>query len=80
MTKITFQLPRLEVVELKNKIMIRIGYSGWTKSPSVVVIRPNMRVTRQIVLPLLTNALYTFGCFEGIFQKSQSCTNANLLS
>ena len=70
MTKITFQLPRLEVVELKNKIMIRIGYSGWTKSPSVVVIRPNMRVTRQIVLPLLKKVPYKFGCFEGISQKA----------
>ena len=35
------------------------------------VVQQNMRVTRWIVLPLLTKALYEFGCFEGIFQKAK---------
>ena len=30
------------------------------------VVQKNMRVTRQIVLPFLTKALYEFGCFKGI--------------
>ena len=30
-----------------------------------------MRVTRQIVLPLLTKLLYEFGCFKGILQKAK---------
>ena len=42
-----------------------------SKSPSVIVIQQNMRVTRQIVLPLLTKALYEFGCFKGILQKAK---------
>jgi hypothetical protein len=39
-----------------------------------------MRITRRIVLTLLTKALYKFGCFEGILQKSQTRTAAILLS
>ena len=33
---------------------------------SLSVVQRNMRVTRRIVLPLLTKALYGFVCFEGI--------------
>ena len=36
---------------------------------SLSVVQQNIRVTRRIVLPLLTKALYKFGCFEGILQK-----------
>ena len=35
----------------------------------VIVIQQIMRVTRQIVLPLLIKALYEFGFFEGISQN-----------
>ena len=35
------------------------------------VVLQNMRVTRRIVLPLLTKALYKFGCFKGILQKAK---------
>ena len=35
------------------------------------VVQQNMRVTRWIVLPLLTKALYVFGCLEGILQKAK---------
>ena len=31
------------------------------------VVQQNMRVTRRIVMPLLTKALYEFGCFERDF-------------
>ena len=43
------------------------------KSPSVGVgvMQQNSRVTRRIVLPLLTKALYKIGCFNGIFQKAK---------
>ena len=34
------------------------------------VVQQNMRVTRWIVLPLLTKALYEFGCFKEILQKA----------
>ena len=39
--------------------------------PSVIVIQQIMRVTRWIVLPLLTKALQEFGCFEGILQRAK---------
>ena len=35
------------------------------------VVQQNMRVTSWIVSPLLTKALYKFGCFKGIFQKAK---------
>ena len=38
---------------------------------SLSVGQQNMRVSRRIVLPLLTKALYKFGYFEGIFQKAK---------
>ena len=38
---------------------------------SLSVVQQNMRVTRQIVFPLLTKVLYKFGCFEGILQKAR---------
>jgi hypothetical protein len=38
---------------------------------SLSVVQQYMRVTRRIVLPLLTKALYKFGCFEGILQKAK---------
>ena len=36
------------------------------------VVQQNMRITRQIVLPLLTKALYKFGCFKGFCKKPNS--------
>jgi hypothetical protein len=41
------------------------------KTLRVIVIQKIMRVTRQIVLPLLTKALYKFGFSEEILQKAK---------
>ena len=38
---------------------------------SLSVVQQKMRVTRRIVLPLLTKSLYKFGYFEGILQKAK---------
>ena len=35
------------------------------------VVQQNMRVTGQSVLPLVTKALYKFGCFKRILQKAK---------
>ena len=41
------------------------------KIPSDIVIQQIMRVPRRIVLPLPIKALYEFGCFEGILQRTK---------
>ena len=52
-------------------VVIILGYALLVLSPFSIVFQQNMRVTRQIVLPLLTKALYKFGCFKGILQKAK---------
>ena len=44
---------------------------GLSRQSCPSVVQQNMRVARQIVLPLLIKALYKFGFFEGILQKAK---------
>jgi hypothetical protein len=52
-------------------VFCKMGVEDNSSTVSFFSLVPqNMRVTRRIVLPLLTKALYKFGCSEGILQKA----------
>ena len=57
-----------------DKLKYSVSGSHLVLSPVSIVFQQNMRVTRQIVLPLLTKGLYEFGCFKEILQITKTCT------
>ena len=70
--EVQLDLSRLEAFLQDTKALLGPCTKGASSTLlGFIGVQKNMRVTRRIVLPLLTKVLYEFGCFEGILLKAK---------